>query len=121
MIIDDDNNSDSDNGKKNRMVEDVAGNAYRETITSVDGFTRRPNGQVKFHKDTKKRRRENDDQRGSDIEMIDATQLDSHRKSSKRQEVVKLGQEFKAKVTFDQIGITFSILLMKLHSVRAVM
>lgn len=35
----------------------AGGNAYLEGMVSTDGFTRGPNGRVKFNKDTKKRRR----------------------------------------------------------------
>ena len=60
MVIDDKANEDE------AMEEDVAGAAYKESLTSVDGFTRGPNGRVKFNKDTKKRRREEGD--GEDVE-----------------------------------------------------
>ena len=63
MVIDDKANEDE------AMEEDVAGAAYKESLTSVDGFTRGPNGRVKFNKDTKKRRRENEDE---DVEMGEA-------------------------------------------------
>ena len=56
MVIDE----SDDEAAAGEGEEDVEGNAYRETLTSVDGFTRGPNGKVKFNKDTKKRRREND-------------------------------------------------------------
>ncbi|KIJ68150.1 hypothetical protein HYDPIDRAFT_83324 [Hydnomerulius pinastri MD-312] len=78
-----------------KAAKDVAGSAYRESITSVDGFTRGPNGRIKFNKDTKKRRRENQDDEG-DVEMADAeTAVDT--KKNKRRSDVKLGHEFKAK------------------------
>ena len=75
----------------------AAGTAYRESITSVDGFTRGRNGRVKFNKDTKKRRRENEDLNG-DVEMADG-ELNNGRKS-KRSFDKQLGHEFKAKVSF---------------------
>ena len=56
MVIDDKANEDE------AMEEDVAGAAYKESLTSVDGFTRGPHGRVKFNKDTKKRRRENEEE-----------------------------------------------------------
>ncbi|KAI0696713.1 ribosomal RNA-processing protein 12 [Cytidiella melzeri] len=73
------------------MVEDVEGVAYRESMTSADGFTRGPNGRVKFNKDTKKRRREADE----DVEMGDAHTEPP--KKEKRRSQAKFGQEFKAK------------------------
>ncbi|KAL4078409.1 armadillo-type protein [Scleroderma yunnanense] len=75
-----------------RAAEDVAGGAYKESLTAVDGFTRDARGRVKFSKDTKKRRREDGD---GDVEMGDET-VTSNKKSHRRSEV-KLGHEFKAK------------------------
>lgn len=89
MIIDGSDNEDDG------MREDVAGTAYRENITSVDGFTRGPGGRIKFNKDTKKRRHENMEL--EDIEMADADAASSGKKNKRRSEV-KLGHEFKAKV-----------------------
>ncbi|KAH7108388.1 NUC173-domain-containing protein [Auriculariales sp. MPI-PUGE-AT-0066] len=72
-------------------ADDVAGTAYRELQKSADGFTRNSRGQLKFNKDTKKRRRENAED-GSDGEE------GARDKSSKaKRKVQKLGQEFKAK------------------------
>lgn len=87
MVIDDKGDEDE------QMEEDVAGTAYRESLTSVDGFTRGPNGRVKFNKDTKKRRRENED---DDVEMADAEATSG--KKAKRKADPKFGHEFKAKV-----------------------
>ena len=53
MIIDGDSGSDGEPS----ALGNVAGAAYRESIASVDGFSRGPNGRIKFNKDTKKRRR----------------------------------------------------------------
>ena len=52
--------SDDDSDAVADAAEDVEGDAYRESLTSVDGFTRGPNGRIKFNKDTKKRKRNND-------------------------------------------------------------
>ncbi|KAG6850944.1 hypothetical protein H0H93_005813 [Arthromyces matolae] len=90
MIIDEGNDSD-DIGPST----DVAGTAYREAITSVDGFTRGPNGRVKFHKDTKKRRRE--ELETEDVEMVDGDTAATAAKKSKRKGDPGLGHEFKAK------------------------
>ncbi|KAH9951521.1 ribosomal RNA-processing protein 12 [Amylocystis lapponica] len=77
MVVDDDSpDEDADAA--------LAGDAYRETITSADGFTRGPNGRVKFNKDTKKRRREAEEA-DEDVEMATGMRY------------VKLGHEFKAK------------------------
>jgi len=92
MIIDSD--SDSDANAKGASA-DVAGSAYRENITSVDGFTRGLNGRVKFNKDTKKRRREHDE--AEDVEMADGEASSGKGRKSKRKSDVKLGHEFKAK------------------------
>lgn len=92
MIIDSD--SDSDANAKD-VGGDVAGSAYRESITSVDGFTRGPNGRVKFNKDTKKRRREHE---AEDVEMADGEAVSGKGRKNKRKSDVKLGHEFKAKV-----------------------
>ncbi|KAH8107256.1 ribosomal RNA-processing protein 12 [Cristinia sonorae] len=87
MVIDE---SDEEAGGEE---EDVAGAAYREAITSADGFTRGPNGKIKFNKDTKKRRHENMEE---DVEMGDA-EASSAAKGPKRKSAKTLGHEFKAK------------------------
>ena len=93
MVIDDKDGDDDDT----KMEEDVAGTAYRETMTSADGFTRGPNGRVKFNKDTKKRRRE---EAAQDVEMADAElPAASKPKKPKRKDEPKFGHEFKAKVS----------------------
>lgn len=92
MIIDDEGADDDETVRQ----QDVAGTAYRETITSVDGFTRGLNGQVKFNKDTKKRRRENDEM--EDVEMADGEAPVVKSKKNKRKTDIKFGHEFKAKV-----------------------
>jgi ribosomal RNA-processing protein 12 len=94
MMID----SDSDAADGKPTTTNVAGSAYRESITSVDGFTRGPNGRIKFNKDTKKRRRENNE--AEDVEM-DVEGGKS--KNNKRKSDIKLGHEFKAKVTLFRI------------------
>ncbi|KAJ7578515.1 armadillo-type protein [Mycena floridula] len=94
MIIDEDSDSEM---VPDAAPTDVEGTAYREAITSVDGFTRGPNGRVKFNKDTKKRRRDeaNDD---GDVEMGDPEAADSGKNNAnKRRKNPKLGHEFKAK------------------------
>jgi ribosomal RNA-processing protein 12 len=93
MIIDEE---EGDAGQADSAV-DVAGTAYRETITSVDGFTRGPNGRVKFNKDTKKRRRDNEDVDG-DVEMGDREAGTGKSKKAKQRAEPKFGHEFKAKV-----------------------
>lgn len=92
MIIDE---PDAETAGADAASTDVAGTAYRESMTSVDGFTRGPSGRVKFNKDTKKRRRENDEADVEDVEMADG---EGTNKKNKRRTEVKLGQEFKAKV-----------------------
>jgi len=92
MVIDSD--SDSDTADAKPTATDVAGSAYRESITSVDGFTRGPNGRVKFNKDTKKRRRENNEAEDVEMDLESSKSKDNKRKSN-----IKLGHEFKAKVT----------------------
>ncbi|RDB25177.1 Ribosomal RNA-processing protein 12 [Hypsizygus marmoreus] len=91
MIIDGENSSDNEDAGPSI---DVAGTAYRESITSVDGFTRGPNGRVKFNKDTKKRRREVDE--AEDVEMADR-EATVQTKKTKRKAEPNLGHEFKAK------------------------
>lgn len=87
MVIDDEGADTEDGG--------VPDDAYKESLTSADGFTRGPNGRIKFNKDTKKRRRENADN-DEDVEMGDADVATG--KKNKRRTDVKLGHEFKAKV-----------------------
>lgn len=110
MIIDEDTDSDDDAGGA-RAQEDVEGTAYREAITSADGFTRGPNGRIKFNKDTKKRRRENRDEGDGDVEMGDADGKTAARPGKKRTED-KLGREFKAKVSLLNARSVVSICLM---------
>ncbi|KAI3618589.1 ribosomal rna-processing protein 12 [Moniliophthora roreri] len=90
MIIDEEDSDDAGVGLQGSK-EDVVGTAYRESITSVDGFTRGPNGRVKFNKDTKKRRRENEELEDDVMDVVED--------SSKKQKVknAKPGHEFKAK------------------------
>ncbi|KAF8521281.1 NUC173-domain-containing protein [Hysterangium stoloniferum] len=76
--------------------DELAGEAYRETLTSVDGFTRGPNGRIKFNKDTKKRRHANEAHEDDDVEMADATRP-ATTANKKRKKDPKLGHEFKAK------------------------
>ncbi|KZT72213.1 NUC173-domain-containing protein [Daedalea quercina L-15889] len=92
--------TDEDTGKmvideKEDDAEDEAapGDAYKEALTSADGFTRGPNGRIKFNKDTRKRRRENADA-DEDVEMGEA---DATGAKIKRRTDVKLGHEFKAR------------------------
>jgi len=92
-IIIADSDSDDDNAQE---ATDVAGTAYRENITSVDGFTRGPNGKIKFNKDTKKRRLEQANM--EDVEMVDVDEsTPKSKKMKKKKSEVKLGHEFKAK------------------------
>ncbi|CAE6394994.1 unnamed protein product [Rhizoctonia solani] len=90
----------SDEGE-GAQADDVAGGAYREMLTSTDGQTRDASGKVRFAKDTKKRRAA-EQEADNDIEMADGTETglakESPKKKNKRN-VVKVGAEFKAKVT----------------------
>ena len=94
MIIDG-NNSDEDVSQSKAKSEYSDGNLYKESLTSVNGFTRGPNGKIKFHKDTKKRRRE--EMSEDDAEMAE-TAVDKGMSNSKKRNRAKVGQEFKAKV-----------------------
>lgn len=89
MIIDE-SESDADDLP---VTEGIAGTACRETLTSVDGFTRGPNGRIKFNKDTKKRRREED---AMDVDVEPDEMSPGKRKKMKDQP--KFGHEYKAKV-----------------------
>lgn len=80
-------------------VDVVAGEAYKESFTSVDGFTRSANGRIKFNKDTKKRRRANEGNGDDDVDMADAVRTGLPRSNKKQKKEAKLGQEFKAKVS----------------------
>ena len=94
MIVDEDN-SDSDVPHAKSKSEYIDGNMYRESITSIDGFTRGPSGKIKFHKDTKKRRRE--EMSDDDVAMADAV-VEEGPKRPKKRNGAKVGKEFKAKV-----------------------
>jgi len=95
MIIDGDHSGEEVPQKSKLKSEHMDGNLYKESLTSVHGFTRGPNGKVKFHKDTKKRRRE--EMSEDDVEMADAAVEEGMSKLKKRNEG-KVGHEFKAKV-----------------------
>ena len=111
--------SDSDDSD-DQAEEDVEGTAYKEALTSADGFTRGRNGVVKFNKDTKKRRRENAEMDDGDVEMADATAtLD--RKQKRKKSVVRVGQEFKAKVCCSQGSCGCISLIYLLRSAPVVM
>lgn len=88
MIIDE---SDSEVGGV--AEPDVAGTAYQDALTSVDGFTRGPGGRIKFNKDTKKRRREN----AVEDEDVEVAESEPARPTGRTSEI-KLGREFRAKV-----------------------
>ena len=98
LVIDSDGSDDDEANAQE--ATDVAGTAYREKITSVDGFTQGRNGKIKFNKDTKKRRLEAANM--EDVEMADVDESTSKSKKMKKSEV-KLGHEFKAKVSLDSI------------------
>lgn len=94
-----DEDSDTPDDAPSGPREDVEGAAYREQMTSIDGFTRTPNGQIKFHKNTKKRRAEEEAADalyggGADVEMADGEVS----KKKVKKEKIPLGHEFKAKV-----------------------
>jgi hypothetical protein len=89
-MVFDESDSDANDGA---AEEDVAGAAYREALTSADGFTRGPGGHIKFNKDTRKRRREN----AAEDEDVEMGEVESAKPGKKRSEG-KIGQEFKAKV-----------------------
>jgi ribosomal RNA-processing protein 12 len=92
MVINDGNESDNEA----TTMADIAGSAYQEAITSVDGFSREPNGRIKFNKNTKKRRREVVDIEDDKHEDVNGDALKS--KKNMRKADVRLGHEFKAKV-----------------------
>ena len=97
MIIDEDN-SDEEVSQSAHKPEYMDANSYKESLTSVHGFTRGLNGRIKFHKDTKKRRRE--EMSEDDVEMADTTleEVVSKSKNEKKRNEIRVGQEFKAKV-----------------------
>lgn len=97
MVIDDSDGEDNE-------PDEAENDAYRESITSVDGFTRGPNGRVKFNKDTKKRRRDNED-----LEMMDVDDGDKSQNKQKRRTSVKLGHEFKAKASVSVLIVGTSL------------
>jgi hypothetical protein len=98
MIIDAEPDSDAMPAKHQVNVSlDVAGSAYRESITAADGFTRGPHGRIKFNKDTKKRRRQNEDE-DVDVEMADGEANAGKGKKERGKIEKKFGHEFRAKV-----------------------
>jgi ribosomal RNA-processing protein 12 len=100
----DDSDADADAGGA-PAGDDVAGGAYREKLTSADGFARGAGGRVKFHRDTKKRRRDAAD--AEDVEMDDAAPAPAPAagagaapaaKKARARTEQRFGHEFKAKV-----------------------
>lgn len=92
MII---NDGGEANDETMEVEEDVVGTAYRDSIRTVDGFSRGPGGRVKFNKDTKKRRREELEGDIEDVEMGDVVNVGG---KSKKRSQEKLGKEFRSKV-----------------------
>jgi ribosomal RNA-processing protein 12 len=94
MVIDDSASSD-----EAAAGEDVAGTAYREQMTSADGFTRDARGRVKFNKDTKKRRREiaEEDANSMDVDIDNAMGIKERPAKRRSDGASGLGKEFKAK------------------------
>ena len=81
-------------------VESMEDDVYLSQMTSVDGFTRGPRGEVIYHKDTKKRRAE--EAKAEDVEMAEGGlgEVETGRKEKRqKREPVRLGREFKAKVS----------------------
>jgi ribosomal RNA-processing protein 12 len=101
MIISDSDSDATTNKKtpKHSIDEQLAGAAYKDTLVSVDGFTRNPNGTIKFHKDTKKRRKEEMEMGDMEIDALEAQPKGGvgPERTKKRKEA-RIGQEFKAKV-----------------------
>lgn len=98
MIIDDSDDSENETShihKEGSKDEDITGKAYKENMTSADGFTRGQGGRLKFNKDTKKRRREDMDE---DVEMADGENIGTGRKKKEEKKEPGFGHEFKAKV-----------------------
>ena len=98
MIIDDSDDSENETShidKEGSKDEDITGKAYKENMTSADGFTRGQGGRLKFNKDTKKRRREDMDE---DVEMADGENIGTGRKKKQEKKGPGFGYEFKAKV-----------------------
>src|SRR6202043_1242704 len=96
MIIDGESDGDDEKTPAEKVPE---GNAYLESMVSVEGFTRGPHGRVKFNKDTKKRRREQENLDG-DVEM-ENIESSAKSKQIKPRKGLKPGHEFKAKVSSD--------------------
>ncbi|TFK68676.1 NUC173-domain-containing protein [Pluteus cervinus] len=86
MIVDDASSAEEGD-------DQVGGDAYYENLTSTDGFTRGVNGRIKFNKNTKKRRRELEDE---DEEMV-PVDVPSKLSPKQRKTGQQLGHEFKAK------------------------
>ncbi|KAG8705738.1 hypothetical protein FRC08_001489 [Ceratobasidium sp. 394] len=97
IIVEESSSDEAEDG--NDGGDDMAGAAYKDMLTSADGQTRDGSGRVKFGKDTKKRRAAEREAEDEDVEMADGTGKDGSKKKKKKQAVVKVGTEFKAKVS----------------------
>lgn len=90
MIIDEDEMAQGESDPPTNMT----GSAYLENLKSADGFTRGPDGKVKFHKNTKKRQRDDGELEGA--EALQERNQPSVTKVKRKLEP-KFGHEFKAK------------------------
>lgn len=96
MIIGD-SDSEEETSTKPSTQDHLAGAAYKDTLVSVDGFTRNPNGTIKFHKDTKKRRKEEMEMGDMEVDVPEHSGGVGPERTKKRKDA-RIGQEFKAKV-----------------------
>lgn len=113
MIIDDSDDNENETShihKEGSKDEDITGKAYKESMTSADGFTRGQGGRLKFNKDTKKRRREDMDE---DVEMADGENTGAGRKKKEEKKEIGFGHEFKAKVCIAAYFLKCSMIFSK--------
>ena len=99
MTVDDDN-SGSDILHVKSESEYIGAKVYRESLTSIGGFTRGPQGLNKFYKDTQMRRREEMSEDG--VEMTDAVVEDGRSRSRERNRVKSSKQKLAAPDTLSK-------------------
>jgi ribosomal RNA-processing protein 12 len=97
MVIPDENEQmDQDDSAAARNVE---GTAFMSAQTGVDGATRDARGNLKFNKNTKRSRMEDDDMDVDFDESIKKAYMPEQKKKKKQEGNKRLGEEFRAKVS----------------------
>lgn len=96
MIIPDDNDDGEHDDPASRSME---GTAFIAAQSGIDGSNRDAKGNLRFNKNTKRSRMEDDDMDVDFDESIKKAYMPEQKKTKKREVSKKLGEEFKSKVS----------------------